>query len=552
VPVPVLRGSGRGCSVAENFRILGWSADRQKIHYQHRQTGQIDSITASASPGPLLKLAPMEWWADKYPSTGRSSGFDAVACLNEVIQQADAAGVFALDRVRGRGVWMDGTQVVWHLGDRLEVDGELVGLIDHQSSYHYQRLPKLDIDPATAPLNDAQGALILQAVKAIGWLTPLDALHLLGWVVLANVGGALDKRPVLQITCGFGQGKTYTLTVVALPLLAGLAICESNSSEAAIRQTLNTDTLPVLIDESEGEDHHKREGHLKLARLSFDGRATSRGTRHGKALTYALRSSLALVGINAVIANPADRSRVVVVGRQQLPQDQWGPVDRKLRELLTISTGAKLLRRCVTHLPTLQANVDTFRRVVEGQLPAGAAARAGDTYGALLAGAHLLLSTARVDEAQALTWLDDIGWDAPAALGLDSTPEQSAAAEGRQCLAKLLSHEEPWRTDSPEYGTGKISIRELLELARKPSGDEMHEQARTALARRGLKATDHALVIANSAELLAPIYGNTKWRDGGHRERLRDLPGADPAGPVHFKVAGTQKATTLPWATAGF
>jgi len=469
--------------------------------------------------------------------------------LDEVIQQADAAGVFALDRVRGRGVWMDGTQVVWHLGDRLEVDGELVGLIDHQSSYHYQRLPRLDIDPASAPLSDAQGTQILKAVKAMGWLTPLDALHLLGWVVLANVGGALDKRPVLQITCGFGQGKTYTITVVMMPLLAGLAICESNSSEAAIRQTLNTDTLPVLIDESEGEDHHKRDGHLKLARLSFDGRATSRGTTHGKALTYAVRSSMALVGINAVIANPADRSRTVVVGRQQLPQEQWGPVDRRIRELVTVQAGAQLVRRCISHLPTLQANVATFRRVVEAQLPAGAAARAGDTYGALLAGAHLLLSTALVDEGQALAWLDRVGWDAAAALGVDAAPEQSGAAEGAQCLAKLLSHEEQWRSDT---GTGRITIRELLQLARSPSGAAEAEQARTALSRHGIKATDHALVIANSPELLAPIYGNSKWRNGGHRDRLRDLPGSAAAGPVHFKAMGTHKATSVPWQEAGF
>jgi len=42
---------------------------------------------------------------------------------------------------------------------------------------------------------------------------------------------------VLQITCGFGKGKTYTITVVIEPLLAGLAISQSNSTEAAIRQT---------------------------------------------------------------------------------------------------------------------------------------------------------------------------------------------------------------------------------------------------------------------------------------------------------------------------
>ena len=531
------------------FKVLGWCTDRKVIYYQHRQTGQIAYITPSAQATPLLKLAPADFWESQYP--GRL-GTDWVTAASKVIESANQRGVFALDRVRGRGVWMDGTHVVWHLGDRLEVDGVMVDLIDHQSSYHYQRLPKLDIDPATAPLSDATGVQILKAVKAMGWSSPLDHLHVLGWVMLANVGGALDKRPVLQITCGFGQGKTYTLTVVIQPLLAGLAICESNSSEAAIRQTLNTDTLPVLIDESEGEDQHKRDGHLKLARLSFDGRATSRGTTHGKALTYAVRSSMALVGINAVIADPAGRSRTVVVGRQQLPQEQWGPVDRKLRELVTVKTGAMLVRRCVTHLPTLQANVATFRRVVEAQLPAGAAARAGDTYGALLAGAHLLLSTAQVDEQQALDWMDRIGWDAATALGVDAAPEQSAAAEGGQCLATLLSHEEQWRTADPEYGTGKLTIRELLELARSLSGADEAEKARIALGRRGIKATDHALVIANGAELLAPIYGSTKWRNGGHVERLRDLPGADAAGSVHFKVMGTVRATTVPWAAAGF
>jgi hypothetical protein len=261
---------------------------------------------------------------------------------------------------------------------------------------------------------------------------------------------------------------------------------------------------------------------------------------------------MALVGINAVIANPADRSRTVVVGRQQLPPEQWGPVDRKVRELVTVKTGAMLLRRCVSHLPTLQANVATFRRVVEAQLPAGAAARAGDTYGALLAGAHLLLSTAQVDEQQAMAWLDRVGWDAAAALGVDAAPEQSAAAEGAQCLDKLLSHEEQWRTADPEYGTGRISIRELLELARSLSGADEAEKARIALGRRGIKATDHALVIANNAQLLAAIYSNTKWRSGGHVERLRDLPGADAAGSVHFKAMGTHKATSVPWAAAGF
>jgi hypothetical protein len=137
-------------------------------------------------------------------------------------------------------------------------------------------------------------------------------------------------------------------------------------------------------------------------------------------------------------------------------------------------------------------------------------------------------------------------------LGVDAAPEQSAAAEGAQCLAKLLSHEEQWQTADRETGTGKRSIRELVDLARRQGFADDAEAARLTLGRRGVKATDLGLVIANSPELLAPIYCNTKWRKGGHVARLRDLPGADAAGSHHFKAAGTHKATTVPWAAAGF
>lgn len=531
---------------AKPYRILGWCPDRSRIHYQHRETGQIASIKPAAQAGPLLQLARIDWWATLHPARN-GSGIDWPGACSDVIEQANRRGVFAVDRVRGRGLWMEGSRTVWHLGDRLEVDGQEVALIEHRSAHHYPRLPALDIDRTAAPLSDAEGREILAAVAAMGWASPLDPLHLLGWAVLANVGGALDKRPVLQITSRFGSGKTFTRERVLQPLLAGLAISRSNSTEAGIRQLLRADTLPVLIDESEGEDAHRREGHLRLARLSFDGSPTDRGTTNGQALSYAIRSSVAMVGINATINNPAERSRTVLVGREQLPQAAWAGVDRRLAELLTPEAGARLLRRTVNHLPTLRANVATFRRAVEAQLGGGAGARAGDTYGALLAGAHLLTSAALVDDAQALQWLDSIGWSAAAALGESGSEGQNGTAESVQCLQHLLSHEEPWRTAEPEYGTGRISVRELIELARTPSGADDAEQARKALGRRGIKAADLGLQIANTPEPLATIYGRTKWRDGGHRARLLDLPGAYAAGAVRFAALGTVRACCVPW-----
>jgi hypothetical protein len=335
---------------------------------------------------------------------------------------------------------------------------------------------------------------------------------------------------------------------VLQPLLAGLAISRSNSTEAGIRQLLRADTLPVLIDESEGEDAHRREGHLRLARLSYDGSPTDRGTTHGQALSYAIRSSVAMVGINATINNPAERSRTVLVGREQLPQADWAGVDRHLAELLTPETGARLLRRAVNHLHILRANVATFRWAVEAQLGGGAAARAGDTYGALLAGAHLLTSAALVDNEQALDWLDSISWSAMAALGESGSEGQNGSAESVQCLQHLLSHEEPWRADT---GTGRLSVRELVELARTPSGADDAEQARKALGRRGIRAADLGLQIANNPEPLAAIYGRTKWMDGGHRARLLDLPGAFAAGMVRMPVLGTLRACCVPWDVVG-
>jgi len=532
---------------AKPYRILGWCSDRARVYYQHRQTGQIASIKPAAQAGPLLQLAPIGWWATFHPRGRTGDGIDWAGACSAVIEDANRAGVFAPDRVRGRGLWMEGSRTVWHLGDRLEVDGQEVALIEHRSAHHYPRLPALDIERNVAPLSDAEGREILAAVAAMGWATPIDPLHLLGWAVLANVGGALDKRPALQITSRFGSGKTFTRERVLQPLLAGLAISRSNSTEAGIRQLLRADTLPVLIDESEGEDHSRREGHLRLARLSYDGSPTDRGTTHGQALSYAIRSSVAMVGINATINNPAERSRTVLVGREQLPQAEWAAVDRRLQELLTPETGARLLRRAVNHLPTLRANVATFRRAVEAQLGGGAAARAGDTYGALLAGAHLLTSEALVDDGQALDWLDSIRWSAAAALGEAGSDGQDGTAESRQCLAHLLSHEEVWRLLEDERGTGRISIRELINLARIPSGADDAEQARKALGRRGIRATDSGLEVANTPEALAPIYGKTKWRDGGHRARLLDLPGAYAAGMVRFPVLGLCRACKVPW-----
>ena len=244
-------------------------ATRKRIWFQHQGTAQISAINPGPSFDRLLPLGPLAYWEGAYPADRR--GVDWALAASDLAAAADRAGVFDPQQVRGRGVWLDAGRTVWHMGNRLEVDGVGMGLAELESRHHYPRLPALAIDPAAEPLSDQQGRQILRLIERMGWSRSNDHLLLAGWIVLSNVGGALRKRPGLQITSGFGTGKSDTADNVIRPLQAGLRIVCSGSTEACIRQSIRQDVLPVLVDESEQAEGNRREQQLRLVRLAYGG-----------------------------------------------------------------------------------------------------------------------------------------------------------------------------------------------------------------------------------------------------------------------------------------
>ena len=247
-----------------------------------------------------------------------------------------------------------------------------------------------------------------------------------------------------------------------------------------------------------------------------------------------LGSWICLGGINATFPNIADRNRIAVFRRQQIPDNAWAEVSRRRDELITRETGERLLRRTVSNLKTLLVNVESCGRVVAKRY----GGRAGDTYGALLAGAHHLTSLELLDEAQAQRWIDAQGW----ALGAEELETSTARSEAEQCLEHLLKHEVPFTNGVAEDfskisdASGRTSIREVIQYLAADNGniargyaEDFHQEGKKTLGRYSLKLDQERGLIVHTGGKgkLADIYAGTRWANAAYKDRLLDLPGVE-------------------------
>lgn len=540
-------GAAAGGLGGDTFKVLGWGDSRSSVYYQRCGIGQIGQMRPAGS-AELLKMAPVSWWAAEFPVPVRGDAAPTpnwTDATSAVIEAANAIGLFDPVSVRGSGVWIDKGRVVWHLGDRLEVDGELMEISSFQGQNPYTRAVGLSVDPSVAPLTDTEGSSILELIRDMGWESQSDYLHLAGWAVTSSVGGALHKRPGLQITSSSGTGKTTVVDLVISPLQAGLALDTSGSTEAGVRQLLGRSSLPALIDESEQADGYRREAQLALVRYAYDGKPQVKGSPQGTATRFQLRSSIALIGINSGITNTADRNRIAVVARAPIPDRLWEGVAARIAELLSVEVGERLLRRTVNNVRLLRANALAFGAVVAARH----GARTGETYGTLLAGAHLLTELRELTTVEASMWMAQRGW------AIDEEAQEVAAPEHEslQCLEFLLAH-------VPDKQEGR-SVRELLKEQKAlassaftrddPVGGGSSKSGKLVLGRLGLRYVAEGDVLAMAtgpASLMPRVYGDTQWAKGAHKQRLLDLEGAEKLKTVvRFPVIGVSMALTIPF-----
>jgi putative DNA primase/helicase len=528
------------------FQCLGY--DGEASYYRSGRTGQVLRLARSAHTAThLIALAPLAHWETLYPSR---TGVNWSAVASDLYERSIAAGLFTPDRIRGRGAWWDDGRPLLHLGDRLVTpEGEHLITTPFRSRYVYQRMPRLDGPGDVEPLSVKEAAVIVSIANRFHWDVPASGTLLVGWVVLGPICGSLRWRPHVWLTGGAGSGKSAILERYITPLLGDFALPVSGSTtEAALRQSICSDAMPVVFDEAESNerpDQQRMQGILSLARVasSESGASLLKGSPSGEVSRYRVRSMFLLSSIATALKQGADRSRfaqLTLRNPAELPKGEreqhWASLDRDLDRHISGELGRRLIARTVGLIPMIRQAEGVFSRAAARHFDSQ---RLGDQYGTLMAGAWSLLSDVVPTQEEAEQCIACHDWE--------SYSQSTELSDEQRCIQTVLQHQ--LRVECADRSVTR-TIGELVELAAHQAHDlEISaELAAQALARQGLRLEPLHLLVSNTAEPIAYILRETAWAHGWAVVLLR-LAGAQRRGPVRFCGAGmVTRAVAIPLA----
>ena len=525
------------------FTVLGH--DRLKIFvYSHEMKLVVSHGLTHLNKHSMLQIARPDFWQKFCINPQDQIPWDI--CENWLFKQGYDKGFYDPSKTRGRGAWMDGGRIVYHFGNMLMVDGVETPVTAIKSKFVYEQGQKLPA-PADEPLSDAEGRSILELAKMFRWEKSGSAVLLTGWVALAPICGALKWRPHAWITGAAGSGKSTILNDFVRVLMAGTAIfSQGNSTEAGIRQKLQSDALPVLFDESEqGDDKAEArvQNVISLARQSSSesGAKTYKGTANGEGTHFLIRSMFCLCSIQVNIKNDADRDRLTVMAlrprRETGEADRWPETKEALYNLgRDDDLPARLMRRALTLLPTTLKNIEVFAEAAAKRF---GSQREGDQYGTLIAGAWSLCSSAIATPEQAAAMIERYDWS--------EYIEHTETDDATKALSAVL--ETKLRLPQGQETT----VHELISVVFKKTDSLEHRKlAKDMLRRRGIVVhhpvkeyrTTHFFVAFCAAERMRAEMGNSFVPDfKGQIGRYKDS--VKPENPVSFP-GGNKRGVLIP------
>ena len=416
--------------------------------------------------------------------------------------------------VRGRGAWRDlqGNLVI-HCGDHLYVNGEIEDTGELGDFIYPRRPPSLV--PWGVPVDQADNPAIeiIELLRTWNFARgDTDALFILGWIGVAMLGGALDWRPSIFAVGDAGTGKSELFGAHGLlrAIIGRMMISTTNASEAGLYQLVGHDSLPIAIDELEGDDGREQaQKIIKMARDAASGSIRIRGGQNHKGVDFQAQSTFSFSGINPPPIPPANLTRLVIVEMLPLlPTSTKSPV---LRAAETV--GPRLLRILMDRWGDLQKCLEEYYTILR---EAGHGSRGQKTFGTFLAMAHTMLGE---EGLRRLGLPNDETEGGYAVWGQRLAPDMLPELEGvepewKKCLDMILTSVIDVHT-----GGGKRTVaQELQRLKADPEATINGTRERLNaidLSLRGSLETGLILVIPNQSQILGKALINTPYGDLG-------------------------------------
>lgn len=490
---------------------------------------------------------------DGSPAKPRINGVEekkAIACLQKACAER---GLFdPSERLRGRGCWADRAgRLIWHSGDALwrvengRLKSSLPGEVD---GIFYPRFARI-MEPwqeAVEP-KDSPARKIFDMLQTWTWERPvLDPLLVLGGIGVMLLGGALSHRPHLAAMGDFGTGKS-SLQDLIRGVVGSALIRAENATEAGVRQHMGIDALPVALDEFEArEDNRRAMALLELARISYSGGRLLRGGQDHKGVEFTARNAFFCSGINMPPMMPQDKSRFAVLNLGQIKVGTAPP------PVIHEEWGRMLLRALMDAWPDFHRIKADIRATLGN---GGLSGRGQDTYGTLIAVAHMLLGAEQ---------LEDIGIPITEGERFGRMIADATADERSEQL-------ENWRgaferaVASPldlMHGGQRISLGSALDDLFAVGVEWDEKMAHDAARQAGCKLISEPdpdmphgkmrwlLAIPPKGPFIERLFYDSKWKQGGWFAALKQAPANivlrnDPKRKYVHKINGSVERCLL-------
>jgi putative DNA primase/helicase len=411
------------------FRCLGH--DDAGFHYLSFRSNTIVSLDAPSHNEMNLQLvADDDFWLElslRLNSDSESINWKAVAKF--LIGEQMRTGFYDDDRIRGLGCWVEhpssvsthhgntpAQRVVFHAGDRLYVNGIETAIQAHDSHWIYPARKSIRVD-LSRPATTDQAKRLVELSTLLPWSAESWPWLLPAMCFIAPICGALEWRPHAWLVGSKGVGKTWIFSNFIHAILGNNCMqAVSSTTEAAIRQKLQSDAIPVIFDEIEAKDERSAariQNVLELARQasSETGGSIFKGSASGVAKQFRIRSSFIFSSIVSGATEAADESRIA---RMELSADRrdaakFDALQAQARETLQSPEWCESIRARAVHLaPAIRISAAVFQRAIAA---VAGDARKGQQYGAIAAGYWHLMYDNAATPADAQHWASQVKWN---------------------------------------------------------------------------------------------------------------------------------------------